>query len=184
MHRRVYQEFESICSKFNVNGYVLEIGAVPTEDSLLTMKALANATKKIGINLDGPYKLKDFEILRLNANNMNIFADNSFDLVLSNATLEHDKYFWKTIAEIKRVVKSGGWVILGTPGYHSLRWFKALKAESIFDTTLTMRIHNYPGDYYRFSTQTFKEVFFKDMIDVEIRRIMVPPRIIGYGRKP
>ena len=57
------------------------------------MKALANATDKIGINLDGPHEFRDFKILKGNANSMGCFDDNSFDVVLCNAMLEHDEYF-------------------------------------------------------------------------------------------
>jgi hypothetical protein len=45
-------------------------------------------------------------------------------------------------------------------------------------------MHYYPGDYYRFSPQAFKEVFFEGMDAVEIRIILSPPRIIGWGIKP
>lgn len=44
-------------------------------------------------------------------------------------------------------------------------------------------MHATPGDYYRFSPQAFREVFFKGTDDVEVRTIMLPPRIIGAGTK-
>ncbi len=117
MHPRVYQEFEKICSGKNIIGSVLEVGAIPSNKSLLCMKSLGTATEKVGINLDGPHKFKDFKIHKGNANSMNCFEDERFDIVLCNATLEHDKYFWRTIAEIKRVTKPGGLIVIGTPGY-------------------------------------------------------------------
>jgi hypothetical protein len=52
-----------------------------------------------------------------------------------------------------------------------------------FTATITFQIHDAPGDYYRFSPQAFKEVFFEGMNDVEVRSIMLPPRIIGVGTK-
>lgn len=199
MHPRVYQEFERICSETRVSGSVLEIGAVPSENSLLCMKSLGNAIEKIGVNLDGPHEFRDFRILKGNANSIECFEDNKFDVVLCNAMLEHDKYFWKTIGEIKRVTKPGGLIVIGAPGYI---YFKAEKVKAIltripmvrnlcsnqymnmfFTATITYQIHNAPGDYYRFSPQTFKEMFFEGMDDVEVRSIMLPPRIIGLGRK-
>ena len=51
---RVYREFERICARRGAGGVVLEIGAVPSDSSLLCRKSLINATEKIGINLDGP----------------------------------------------------------------------------------------------------------------------------------
>jgi ubiquinone/menaquinone biosynthesis C-methylase UbiE len=163
------------------------------------MKSLEGATEKVGINLNGPHEFKDFKIHKGNANSMDCFEDERFDVVLCNAMLEHDKHFWKTIAEIKRVTKPGGVIVIGTPGY---KYFKAEKVKSIlrriplirnlssnqyfnlfFTATITFQVHDAPGDYYRFSSQTFKEVFFEDMDDVEVRSIMLPPRIIGVGTK-
>jgi len=200
MHLKVYQEFERICSKRGIHGSVLEVGAVPSNTSLLCMKSLDNVREKVGINLDGPHEFRDFKILKGNAISMNCFEDNRFDVVLCNAMLEHEKFFWKVIQEIKRVVKPGGLVVIGAPGYIYLKVekIKSLlrripiirglsKNENLnlfFTATITFELHNAPGDYYRFSQQTFEEVFFDSMSDVEIRSIMLPPRIIGAGIKP
>ena len=89
--------------------------------------------------------------------------------------------------------------MIGTPGY---TYYKVEKIKLIlkriplirklslnqylnmfFDATITYQIHNAPGDYYRFSPQTFKEVFLEGLTDVEVRSIMLPPRIIGVGIK-
>jgi SAM-dependent methyltransferase len=200
MHRRVYQEFEQICSERRISGFVLEVGAPPSNKSLLCMKSLERATEKVGINIDGPHEFKDFKIHKGNANSMDCFEDEKFDAVLCNAMLEHDKYFWKTIAEIKRVTKPGGLIVIGTPGYTCLKAEKIIKSffkkiplfrnlssnqylNLFFSATITFEIHAAPGDYYRFSPQTFREVFFIDIDDVEVRSIMLPPRIIGVGTK-
>lgn len=199
MHRRVYQEFERICSERHISGSVLEIGAIPTNMSLLCMKSLENASEKVGINLDGPLEFKDFKIHKGNSNSMEFFEDDRFDLVLCNAVLEHDKHFWKTIAEIKRVAKPGGLIIIGVPGY---KYFAAENIKPIlskiplirklrsnqylnllFTATVTFQMHAAPGDYYRFSPQTIKEVFLEDFENVEVLTIMLPPRIIGVGTK-
>jgi SAM-dependent methyltransferase len=181
---------------------VLEVGAIPSNSSLLCMKSLKNATEKIGINLNGPYEYQDFRIVQGNANCMECFADNQFDTVLCNATLEHDKYFWKTIAEIKRVTKPNGLIAIGTPGYDwlplerlkrplrvllripSVRKFSDDHLLWLLRSTLTINLHNAPGDYYRFSPQAFKEVFFEGLRDVEVYPVLLPPTIMGSGIKP
>ena len=200
---RVYSEFERICTRRHVGGAVLEVGAVPSDASLLCMKSLRNATEKVGLNLEGPAEYRDFKILRGNTNRMDCFADSRFDAVLCNATLEHDPYFWKSIAEMKRVTKPGGLIVIGTPGY---AWLplerlklrlqglqriplvrRILAHENmlwLLRGTLTIDVHDAPGDYYRFSLQTFREVFFDGMQDVEVFSVMVPPIIIGSGIKP
>jgi hypothetical protein len=50
-------------------------------------------------------------------------------------------------------------------------------------STLTLRTHQYPGDYYRFSPQAMVEVFFQGLHDVQVQSLMVPPRVIGGGIK-
>ena len=199
MHPRIYQEFEQLCSGMKIDGSVLEVGAMPSKKTLLCMDAMAGAKEKVGINMDGPHEFMGFKILKGNANRMDMFEDGRFDLVLCNALFEHDKFFWKTLAEIKRITRPGGTIILGTPGYtwygpekikKRLRRLPLLRTlnrhqslNALFCSTITFEIHDAPGDYYRFSPQAFREVFFDDLDNVDIRTIMLPPRIIGVGTK-
>lgn len=199
MHPIIFNAFERICSERGAAGRVLEVGATPTQRTLLCMKSLHKATEKIGINLKGPYNFRDFVIVQGNANRMDCFPDRSFDVVLSNATVEHDKYFWKTIAEIQRVVKKEGLIVIGAPGYTDsklersvrklsrLPLLRRLQNHRLYDAlssaTITYKVHEFPGDFYRFSLQAFKEVFFENCHDVKLETAMWPPRIIGSGRK-
>jgi SAM-dependent methyltransferase len=199
MHPRVYKEFERICSEREVRGSVLEVGAVPLDQSLLCMNALSGVSEKVGIDLDGPHEYKDFKILKGNGNSMDCFPNDRFDAVLCNATLEHDKYFWKTLAEIKRVAKPGGLILIGVPGFDKFRGEKIkgilrrtpilgrLANHQFFDllftATPTFAIHNWPGDYYRFSPQAVREVFLEGLDNIDVRSIMPTPRLIGIGTK-
>lgn len=211
---RAHQEFERICARRQVRGSVLEVGATPIRATLLCMKSLAHATERIGINLDGPWEFDGFRILQGNANDMSFFPDGRFDAVLCNATLEHDKYFWRTVAEIKRVTRPGGLIAIGTPGYGDLwgngrlsRWMDSLQQPSdhwslrqgrrvlngaisrlavlrlLYWGTHTYRVHDAPGDYYRFSAQTYREVILDGLDEIEVRTILVPPIIVGAGIK-
>jgi SAM-dependent methyltransferase len=195
MHPVVFNVFEEICRANEVRGAVLEIGATPDDSTLLNLPSLAGAIEKIGINKMGGFHFKDFSILKGDANDMTCFPDQRFDAVLCNAVLEHDRFFWKTLAEIRRVVRVGGLVVIGTPGYRQLPFEKKLRrllakfsrfsghpdGWPLQHSTLTLGTHNFPGDYYRFSEQTFREVFFEGMTEVVIRTVLVPPRIIGAG---
>jgi SAM-dependent methyltransferase len=195
MHPAVFKVFEEICGARKIRGAVLEIGATPEDSTLLNLPSLAGAGEKIGINKAGASQLGHFAILEADANNMTCFPDERFDAVLCNAVLEHDRFFWKTLAEIRRVVRVGGLVAIGAPGYRQLPFepklrglFARLSRFSrhpdgwpLQHSTLTLGVHNFPGDYYRFSEQTFREVFFEGMEEVSIRTVLVPPRIIGSG---
>lgn len=201
MHPFVYKKFGDLLTGQDLSGPVLEVGAVPNEMTLLNLPCLKNLKEKIGINLVGPFSYNDFVIHKCDANKMDLFPDNYFGLVLCNAMLEHDMYFWKTIAEIKRVTKPGGLVMIGTPGFakdkfqkfkdrfSKLTWYKKLNSIAAFEffmsSTLTFKVHGGAyGDFYRFSPAAYKEVFFKEFENVSIIKIMQPPRIIGYGIKP
>ena len=198
MHPAVFQTFEEILRSYAVHGDVLEIGATPDDSTLLNLPALAAARKKIGINKVGASRHNDFSILEADANAMTCFPEQSFDAVLCNAVLEHDPFFWKTLAEIRRVTRSGGLVAIGVPGYRRLpfektvrSWLARLPRSSrrpdgwaIQHSTLTLGVHNFPGDYYRFSEQAVREVFFAGAENVVIRSVLVPPRIIGAGIRP
>ena len=198
MHPAVFRTFEAVCQRQSIHGDVLEIGATPDDSSLLNLPALTSAREKIGINMAGSSRYKDFSILEANANAMTCFSDERFDAVLCNAVLEHDPFFWKTLAEIRRITRAGGLVAIGVPGYRQLPferilrdWLAKLPRSSqrpdglpLQHSTLTLGVHDFPGDYYRFSEQAVQEVFFEGMKEVEIRTVLVPPRIIGTGIRP
>lgn len=66
------------------------------------------------------------------ANGHNLpFADASFDVVVCMEMFEHDDEFWRSLAEIGRVLRDGGWFIYTTRGNG-------------------FGYHGWPHDYYRF----------------------------------
>lgn len=189
MHPGVYAEYEKIAAARNIRGAVLEVGATPDEASLLNLTALRQASNKIGLNLQGPADYGDFHILQGDANDMTCFADNRFDAVFCNAVLEHDRYFWKTLDEIRRVTRPGGLIVIGAPGFANLPYARSMRRllgriYPLAHSTPTLPVHNYPGDYYRFSEQAFREVVMAGLQEVEIRSVLAPPRLIGVGIKP
>jgi ubiquinone/menaquinone biosynthesis C-methylase UbiE len=155
----------------------------------------------MGLNLEGN-QTGQWPILQGNANDMNQFTDGQFRTVLCNAMLEHDRYFWKTIAEIDRVTASGGWIVIGVPGYRGMglesyfpnrrslfarfaAWFARGSVRDVFQAGApTVGVHCYPGDYYRFSEQAVREVFMDGLESVSVRTVMNPPRFISWGKKP
>ena len=200
MHPLIYAEFERICAERGASGRVLEIGSLPTDDSLLRLRALAGADEKVGINLDGPHDCGDFRILRGNANDMDCFEDASFDVVLCNATLEHDSRFWSSIEEIRRVTRSGGLIAIGVPGFlRHRRWSRFQRRlrrapligrlakrpwlGGLFSGTLTFEVHAVPNDYYRFSVAAVEEILLAGCREIEVRTLLMPPRIVGSGIK-
>ncbi len=199
MHPDQFQAFERICAERGAGGSILEIGAVPSDDTLLCLRALGAAEKKVGINLDGPWTFRDFRILRADANDLRCFQDGEFDTVLCNAVLEHDPYFWKALEEMRRVTRAGGLIVIGVPGFvktRPARWLASMgraplvkslfrrRLEPLLVSTSVLGIHNCPSDYYRFSPRAVAEVLMGGLKDVRVFSHMDPPRIIGSGIKP
>ena len=109
------------------------------------------------------------------------FADETFDCVMSCSVLEHDRYFWRSTREVHRVLRNGGYFVAGVPIYMTLPTDKDY-------TTVTYARHGlaYNADYYRFSEQAVREVFFENYAEVTdevIVRQSPNPYLIAAGRK-
>lgn len=150
---------------------VLEVGSLNINGSARSVFQEAD-TEYIGIDqIEG----RDVDIVD-NAYDLEMIfptKDFWFDLVICCETLEHDPYFWITIEQMKKVLKPGGWLIITTPG-------------------IKLQKHDYPEDYYRFFGETYKTVFFADMIKVEVKEFyfknnawkdLKPDWVFGYGKK-
>ena len=199
MHPRVFDAFERVCRERGAGGDVLEIGAVASRTTLLCLPALARARSRVGVNLEGAATFDGFTILGANANDLAGFADASFDAVLSNSVLEHDPRFWLTLAEMRRVARPGALIAVGVPGFTSSgsgRWLKRLArlpvagpavrrlARAPLASTPTLVVHDFPGDYYRFSPHAVRDVFLDGLDEREVVTLMSPPRLVGSGVVP
>jgi SAM-dependent methyltransferase len=198
MHSDVWHRFEELGRRHGVSGAVLEVGAVPSPDTLLELPCLRACTERVGINLDGPHAYAGYRIERGTAHDLGRWADGRFQAVVSNATLEHDPEFWRSLAEMHRVLAPGGLMMIGVPGYAepevgvARRWMRRLerrgwigaRGRGWLASTPVLVPHEGPGDFYRFSAQAVREVFLRGVEVLECVTLMVPPRIIGVGRKP
>jgi SAM-dependent methyltransferase len=159
---------------------VLEIGAGAW--TLLAIPAFARA-RRVALNL-GFVETSDAlrRTMRVIANGNQLpFADDSFDCVLSCSMLEHDRRFWRTTQDVQRVLRPGGVFVVGVPIYMTL------PTDQDF-TTVTYARHGlaYNADYYRFSEQAVREVFFEGyaaVTDEVIVRQYPNPFLVAAGRK-
>ena len=155
----------------------LEVGGLIGKDSLLRFPELA-AAERYCLNLVEMPSDDEITAVTGNANDMrDVFKDDMFDLVVCSATLEHDKRFWLSVDEMKRVLRPGGLLVISVPGY--IRDAERDQGRA----THTYRVH-YAFDYYRFSEQAVREVFFDGMRRVRVKPVMFPPRLFGHGYKP
>jgi SAM-dependent methyltransferase len=150
---------------------VLEIGTPKSQmESLLFIPSTIHM-QRTGIDIGGPYMVGDVLVSKGDMKALQ-FGDEEFDLVLCNSVLEHEPKFWIGLTEMTRVLKKGGLLMLGVPGFDSTRE--------------TLQFHPYPDDYYRFSASAMQEVLLGDLEKKEcflIHKQNFPPRIIGYGYK-
>lgn len=194
MHPAVFREFDRICRTRGAGGAVLEIGAVPSPDTLLCLPALAGAADRLGVNLDGPHDRAGFHIARGDAHQLDLPAAR-FDTIVCNSVLEHDPHFWRTLAEMRRVARPGALIVIGVPAFAPApprRWIRRVRAlpllgarvEPLLASTPTLVPHDFPGDYYRFSAQAMREVLLAGLESIEVGTLLSPPRVIGSGFVP
>jgi SAM-dependent methyltransferase len=200
MHPVIFEAFERLLRDADPGGAacagrVLEIGAMPAADTLLNLPALQGAAVRLGVNLAPASRQPGFEIRQGDANRL-AFDDASFDLVLSNSTLEHDRRFWLTLAETRRVLKPGGLLLLGVPGFGGgagwARFRRLLGRLPLLRgrlagwraAELTLARHDMPRDYWRFGEAAAREVLLEDLEPLAVERLLVPPRFLAVGRKP
>jgi SAM-dependent methyltransferase len=177
MSPKVKQRFHQVIRNSGIRPQrALEVGGLMGENSLLRFPELAGA-ERYCLNLVELPSDAEVKAVTGNANHMDVFDKDSFDLVVCCSTLEHDKRFWLSVAEMKRVLRPSGLLVIGVPGY--------VKDEQRDQgrSTLTYRVH-YRFDYYRFSEQAVRQVFFEGMERVRVRPFHTPPRIFGHGYKP
>jgi SAM-dependent methyltransferase len=188
---------------------ILEIGALGSRSQdLLGIFASQQADyEMIGINLSIPANLPDglgYKLLRCSSNNMDIFPDNSFDAVICHGVFNNDMYFWRSISEIRRVLRPEGLFYTGVPGFEGGERKLKIKRElyrfgekykplerlfiSLAENTWLSVVPTYhysptPKDYYRFSESTVKEVIMEGFDILHHESLLYPPRLIAVGRK-
>jgi SAM-dependent methyltransferase len=160
---------------------VIEVGA--SHKTLLDIP-IFQASRRVALNVafdaKARKKLSAYELLEASGNAIPL-ESGSFDCVVSSSTLEHDREFWKTIAEIDRLLSPGGVFVVGVPIYMEL-------PTDMFHSTLTFALHGkrYNADFYRFSEQAVREVLLRGMQPVGemIVNRYPAPYIVAAGRKP
>lgn len=150
---------------------VLEVGSRKVNSDHARARDILGANKEyIGIDL-----VADEQSVDIVMNGHDIkkkFEKESFDVVVTCETLEHDDKFWQTIENMRWVLKPGGWMIVTVPGPHC-------------------PFHEWPGDYWRF----MKDGVDKFFVGFENNRVIdmcwggdhFPSNadaVMGWGQKP
>jgi len=186
MHPQLFAHYQKLADTYGPEPAYLEIGAAPGGRAILAGPWFADRPERVAINLNAHEQAEGIAFRRANANDLSgVFADGAFRSVFSNAVLEHDKAFWRSLAEMKRVLAPGGLMFVGAPGFIPSRQTRARidGFEGAAKATITFDVHAKP-DYWRFSRQAFKEVVFDGLELLELKVVGRIPRLVGVGRKP
>ena len=176
MHPRIKQTFRRVIRESGLRpARVLEVGGLTGRGSLIRCPELSKA-ELVCLNVDEQVSQDRVTFVRGDGNDMDMFESGSFDVVASNAMLEHDRRFWLSVGEMRRVIRPGGLLFIGVPGFVVGRFDDGT-------ATRTYRFHT-KRDYWRFSEMAVREEFLGGFDDVRIEAILNPPRILGYGRRP
>ena len=120
-------------------GVVLELGSLNVNGS--ARDVIQNATRYTGIDMragaGADYVLHSKDLV-------SFCGKETVDTVLCLETLEHDLRFWETVSNLRAVLKRGGVLVISTP-------------------TVGFPHHPFPRDYYRFTEDTYTELFFAGM---------------------
>ena len=210
MHPGVYKRFQSLIASFPPPGNrVLEIGASfdPQHALLTAFQRLSPNFECTGVNLSVPASTSlPYRMVESNANEMSMFPDASFDAVVCNAVLEHDRFFWKTLEEVRRLLVPSGLFYVGVPGFplqhnlvqrllirlpttrlRSLPGVALLSEKALLTplaSTRTFMFHAHPDDFYRFSEQAVRRVFLDGLEVLHLEYVLKPVRILAVARKP
>ena len=132
---------------------VCELGSYDVNGSVRPLIAVLKPIEYVGIDLrEGP----GVDVVADVSSGVLPDRHGQFDIVISTETLEHVQSWKLFLAEMKRLAKLGGHLFLTcrSPGFV---------------------IHDYPGDYWRFTVEQIGETFS----DCEIQELVSDPEAPG-----
>ena len=141
---------------------VIEIGSFDVNGSMRQYIQSLKPLEYIGIDIvDGP----GVDVICNVDYSVEMFGEESFDLIIVNEVLEHVRDWRQAVSNIKRICRRGGKVLITTRS----RGFP---------------IHNFPSDYWRYEKEDFSNIFS----DLEIEMLESDredtPGVFLFAKKP
>jgi hypothetical protein len=186
-HAKILREFQTLAETHNARGPYLEVCVGPPKNAVLLDDYFSGERQAIGP--EAATEINGVTFNRGNPNDMrDLFEDGRFSTVLWNGALAYDKYFWRSLDEIKRVVAPGGVLIVAAPGYSKKAKFGqkvvGAKDSPIDNATVTPRVHSSRPDYWRVSPQAMKQTILEGFDVREVHTSMLAPWVFAVGVKP
>jgi SAM-dependent methyltransferase len=188
-HARITLELETLAAMHKAHGPYLEVyGGPPENAALLTKYFIGEERHAIGPEESATRDGVTFH--QGDPNDMRgLFADGRFTTVLWNSALAHDRRFWCSLEEIKRVLAPGGVLIVATADFSKSAIQSSIKiagrkGTAIANATLTQAIHPTRPDYWRISPQAMRKTILDGFDIREVHQAMMPSQVFGVGVKP
>ena len=147
-------------------GRVLELGAREIENYGSIRPAFEGCGEYVGLDMiEGP----GVDVV-MNAHELEFGDDERliepFDCVVATSFFEHDAAFWLSLRGVRAMLAHGGWFVMTVP---FLEW----------------GVHDYPGDYYRYTPQAIQEVLFDGFQEFHLTNPIPQTQHFGaWGRWP
>ncbi len=188
MRAKLVEEYGTLAQLHGLHGPILEITIGTRHTAVTTAPFFAGFERHVLLpGESGEEGGTHFH--KGNPNDMSqLFDDGCFTTVIWDRALERDALFWRTVAEIKRVLTPGGALMLCTRGFVKTNKFgiKVVGANGnpVPFLTATSAVAAVGGDYLRFSPQGLRKTVL-DGFDVrELRSAFMVPHLFAVAVKP
>ena len=188
MRAKLVEEYGTLAQLHGLQGPILEITLGTRQSAILSAPFFAGFERHVLLTGEsGEDAGTHFH--KGNPNDMvQLFDDACFTTVIWDRALERDALFWRTVAEIKRVLAPGGALMLCTRGFVKTNKFgiKVVGANGnpVPFMTATSAVAAVGGDYLRFSPQGLRKTVL-DGFDVrEVRSTFMVPHLFAVAVKP
>lgn len=161
MHPSVITWIADKIKQHNLAGAVLEVGSLDVNGSVRSL--FTASTRYVGVD----FREGTGVDIVMNGHELK-FTDVEFDVVVSTEMIEHDDEFWRSIQEMGRVLKPGGFLLITSRGNGFGQ-------------------HGFPEDYWRFMPSSFPKLL--RLAGCEVIETMEDPfpghpGLFGIGKKP
>ena len=160
MNRSAYNYVAAMLKNAEIKGRVLEVGSFNVNGTIRPLFAdKMRFPEYVGIDMrEG----KGVDVV-MDSNSLQ-YPDDSWDVVVSCDTLEHDRHPWESLKEFHRVLRPDGWLVVIAAG-------------------IRFHEHHYPDDYWRVTASGMKALMEYGGFDV-MNAQAVPPNLVGgLGRR-
>ena len=185
---KVVEEYATLFRTHGLAGPVMEIAGGSREGAISHAPFLNGVERHVVVSGEGG-EADGVHFHKGDPNDLApLFDDACFSAVIWDRALERDPRFWRTAAEIRRVLAPGGALVLCTRGFAKTNKFgvKVVGASGnpIPFLTATAALSPAGGDHLRFSPQGLRRVVLDGFDVKELRSAFMTPHLFAVAQKP